>query len=64
MALAQDHPEAYAVCYQKAVDRLHRVGAHSPNFSPRAHEALFSWWLNTSIRRNTRIIGFQRRGYK
>ncbi len=25
MALAQDHLEPYAVCYQKAVDRLHRV---------------------------------------
>ncbi len=25
MALAQDHPEAYAVCYQKAVDRMRRV---------------------------------------
>lgn len=25
MALAQDHLDAYAVCYQKAVDRLHRV---------------------------------------
>lgn len=25
MALAQDHLEAYAVCYQKAVDRLNRV---------------------------------------
>ncbi|KAI6133064.1 adaptin N terminal region-domain-containing protein [Pisolithus croceorrhizus] len=25
MALAQDHPDAYAVCYTKAVDRLHRI---------------------------------------
>lgn len=25
MALAQDHLEAYAVCYTKSVDRLHRV---------------------------------------
>lgn len=25
MALAQDHLDAYAVCYTKAVDRLHRV---------------------------------------
>jgi AP-2 complex subunit alpha len=25
MALAQDHLEPYAVCYQKAVDRLHRA---------------------------------------
>jgi AP-2 complex subunit alpha len=25
MALAQDHLEAFAVCYTKAVDRLHRV---------------------------------------
>ena len=25
MALAQDHLEPYAVCYQKAVDRLNRV---------------------------------------
>jgi len=29
MALAQDHPDAYAVCYQKAVDRLlERVRDH------------------------------------
>lgn len=25
MALAQDHLDAFAVCYQKAVDRLRRV---------------------------------------
>ena len=25
MALAQDHLDAYAVCYTKAVDRLNRV---------------------------------------
>lgn len=25
MALAQDHLEAFAVCYTKAVDRLHKV---------------------------------------
>ena len=25
MALAQDHLDAFAVCYQKAVDRLNRV---------------------------------------
>lgn len=25
MTLAQDHLEPYAVCYQKAVDRLNRV---------------------------------------
>ncbi|KAI6162190.1 armadillo-type protein [Pisolithus thermaeus] len=25
MALAQDHADAYAVCYTKAVDRLHRI---------------------------------------
>jgi hypothetical protein len=25
MALAQDHLDAYAVCYTKAVDRLYRV---------------------------------------
>ena len=25
MAMAQDHLDVYAVCYQKAVDRLHRV---------------------------------------
>lgn len=25
MALAQDHLDAFAVCYTKAVDRLHRV---------------------------------------
>jgi hypothetical protein len=27
MALAQDHLEPFAVCYQKAVDRLHRVSS-------------------------------------
>lgn len=27
MALAQDHLDAFAVCYTKAVDRLHRVSA-------------------------------------
>ena len=26
MALAQDHLDAFAVCYTKAVDRLNRVG--------------------------------------
>jgi AP-2 complex subunit alpha len=25
MTLAQDHLDAYAVCYTKSVDRLHRV---------------------------------------
>lgn len=25
MALAQDHLDAYALCYQKAVDRLNKV---------------------------------------
>lgn len=25
MALAEDHPEAYALCYLKAVDRMNRV---------------------------------------
>lgn len=29
MALAQDHLDAYAVCYTKAVDRLHRVSVSS-----------------------------------
>lgn len=30
MALAQDHLDAYAVCYQKAVDRLNRVRKYLP----------------------------------
>lgn len=25
MALAQDHTDVYALCYQKAVDRMYRV---------------------------------------
>ena len=29
MALAQDHLDAFAVCYTKAVDRLHRVSARN-----------------------------------
>lgn len=28
MAMAQDHPDAFATCYQKAVDRLHKVCEH------------------------------------
>lgn len=31
MALAQDHLDAYAVCYQKAVDRLQRVSQQYSN---------------------------------
>jgi AP-2 complex subunit alpha len=33
MALAQDHLDAYAVCYTKAVDRLNRV--RNPIILPR-----------------------------
>lgn len=28
MAMAQDHLDVYAVCYQKAVDRLYRVSGN------------------------------------
>jgi hypothetical protein len=33
MALAQDNLDAYAVCYTKAVDRLHRVSIATLPFS-------------------------------
>lgn len=32
MAMAQDHLDVYAVCYQKAVDRLHRVSNMTQSF--------------------------------
>jgi len=35
MALAQDHLDAFAVCYTKAVDRLNRVS--SMNYMLRIH---------------------------
>lgn len=34
MALAQDHLDAYTVCYTKAVDRLHRVSVLHPSWDP------------------------------
>ena len=46
MALAQDHLEAFAVCYQKAVDRLNRVsGGHDRDvlLGDRLN-AETSWW--------------------
>lgn len=50
MALAQDHLDAYAVCYTKAVDRLNRV---DPNILVAffSYSGLLypSWLLNTSM---------------
>lgn len=37
MALAQDHLEAYDVCYTKAVDRLHRVSDISLRLGTHPH---------------------------
>jgi AP-2 complex subunit alpha len=43
MALAQDHLEPYAVCYQKAVDRLYRASQTSYPSWP------YSWYLQLIV---------------
>jgi AP-2 complex subunit alpha len=63
MALAQDHLEAYAVCYQKAVDRLNRVIILSDYNSCKANPEGSSL-LNMNIQLHTHIIKYPLHGYK
>lgn len=63
MALAQDHLDAYKLCYQKAVDRLNKVRSliilcHSFNSRLRS----LSWSMN--IPELTHIIKYHHHGCK
>ncbi|KAF9652014.1 Adaptor protein complex AP-2 alpha subunit [Thelephora ganbajun] len=49
MALAQDHPEAYAVCYQKAVDRLHRLVVDHEYSAQYAYYRVPTPWLQVKL---------------
>jgi hypothetical protein len=40
LALAQDHLDAFAVCYTKAVDRLNRVRGKQQDFFPLFADAI------------------------
>ncbi|KLO14453.1 Adaptor protein complex AP-2 alpha subunit [Schizopora paradoxa] len=51
MALAQDHPEAYAVCYQKAVDRMERLIMEREYSATYAYYKVPSPWLQVKLLR-------------
>jgi hypothetical protein len=51
MALAEDHPEAYAVCYQKAVDRLNRLVVEHEYPAQYAYYKVPSPWLQVKLLR-------------
>ncbi|KAF9044533.1 Adaptor protein complex AP-2 alpha subunit [Hymenopellis radicata] len=51
MALAQDHLEAYAVCYTKAVDRLHRLVIEHEYAATYAYYKVPSPWLQVKLLR-------------
>lgn len=51
MALAQDHLDAYAVCYQKAVDRLHRLVVDHEYSATYAYYKVPSPWLQVKLLR-------------
>ncbi|KAF8274096.1 Adaptor protein complex AP-2 alpha subunit [Lactarius quietus] len=49
MALAQDHLEPYAVCYQKAVDRLNRLVVEHEYSATYAYYKVPSPWLQVKL---------------
>ncbi|KAH9486932.1 AP-2 complex subunit alpha-2 [Psilocybe cubensis] len=51
MALAQDHLDAYAVCYTKAVDRLHRLVIDREYAATYAYYKVPSPWLQVKLLR-------------
>ncbi|GJJ09691.1 hypothetical protein Clacol_003915 [Clathrus columnatus] len=51
MALAQDHLEAYSLCYQKAVDRLHKLVVEHEYISTYAYYRVPSPWLQVKLLR-------------
>ncbi|THH16895.1 hypothetical protein EW146_g3827 [Bondarzewia mesenterica] len=51
MTLAQDHLEPYAVCYQKAVDRLNRLVVEHEYSSSYAYYKVPSPWLQVKLLR-------------
>ncbi|KAI0322331.1 Adaptor protein complex AP-2 alpha subunit [Amylostereum chailletii] len=51
MALAQDHLEPYAVCYQKAVDRLHRLVVQQEYAATYSYYKVPSPWLQVKLLR-------------
>ncbi|KAI0308202.1 Adaptor protein complex AP-2 alpha subunit [Multifurca ochricompacta] len=51
MALAQDHLEPYAVCYQKAVDRLYRLVVEHEYSATYAYYKVPSPWLQVKLLR-------------
>ncbi|KAF8898739.1 adaptin N terminal region-domain-containing protein [Infundibulicybe gibba] len=51
MALAQDHLDAYAVCYTKAVDRLHRLVIEHEYSATYAYYKVPSPWLQVKLLR-------------
>ncbi|OBZ79000.1 AP-2 complex subunit alpha-2 [Grifola frondosa] len=51
MALAQDHLDAYAVCYQKAVDRLNRLVVEHEYAATYAYYKVPSPWLQVKLLR-------------
>ncbi|KAF4605216.1 hypothetical protein EYR40_003999 [Pleurotus pulmonarius] len=51
MALAQDHLDAYAVCYTKAVDRLHRIVIEHEYAATYAYYKVPSPWLLVKLLR-------------
>ncbi|KAF8642300.1 hypothetical protein AX16_009570 [Volvariella volvacea WC 439] len=51
MALAQDHPEAYAPCYTKAVDRLYRLIVEHEYLATYAYYKVPSPWLQVKLLR-------------
>lgn len=64
MALAQDHLDAFTVCYTKAVDRLQRVRhTYTLLFSSVLIDS-YSLLLNTSIQPHMPTIRFHHLGCK
>ncbi|EIN13745.1 Adaptor protein complex AP-2 alpha subunit [Punctularia strigosozonata HHB-11173 SS5] len=51
MAMAQDHLEAYSVCYQKAVDRLYRLVVEHEYSGAYAYYKVPSPWLQVKLLR-------------
>ncbi|KZT30576.1 AP-2 complex subunit alpha [Neolentinus lepideus HHB14362 ss-1] len=51
MALAQDHLDPFAVCYQKAVDRLHRLVIEHEYSATYAYYKVPSPWLQVKLLR-------------
>jgi hypothetical protein len=51
MALAQDHLDAYVVCYTKAVDRLHKLVIGHEYSATYAYYKVPSPWLQVKLLR-------------